>query len=474
MAFTNKPMEWNNEGIAPSSTLQQNGFQGGYKPPASVFNYFFCKTADCINELQTVVDGKVDKETGKVLSTNDYTTAEKNKLAGISTGANKTIVDTALSSTSTNPVQNKVVNTALEAKEEKALIITVTSNSDETYSADKTFAEINTAYKAGKKLYVDTSFGRYSLGLAVKDSSYTFNFIYLYNYFDVVFNSITIFKNDTVQKLTNFSSISSDFVTGATAVGASSLAQGERSFACNAANIANDYQFVSGKYNKEYAGNSDIDDVSSTNTLFMVGNGTSTARSNAFRITADGKCRGTASFIGSGADFAEYLEWLDGNPNNEDRRGRFVTLVGDKIRIANSDDDYILGVVSGTGSFIGNSSSEEWQGKYLKDVFGEPLTQKVEVPEKTDEKTGEVIPAHTVTQFVLNPDYDPSKEYISREFRKEWSPVGFHGQVIVVDDGSCEADGYCKSGNNGIATASNNGYRVMSRIDDTHIKVLIK
>jgi hypothetical protein len=37
-----------------------------------------------INELD---DGKVDKEVGKVLSTNDYTTDEKNKLAGIEAGA---------------------------------------------------------------------------------------------------------------------------------------------------------------------------------------------------------------------------------------------------------------------------------------------------------------------------------------------------------------------------------------------------
>lgn len=47
---------------------------------------------------------------------NDYTTAEKEKLAGIAEGANKTIVDSALSSTSTNPVQNKVVNSELAKK----------------------------------------------------------------------------------------------------------------------------------------------------------------------------------------------------------------------------------------------------------------------------------------------------------------------------------------------------------------------
>lgn len=66
--------------------------------------------------INSSLSGKVDKVDGKGLSTNDYTTDEKNKLAGIEAGANKTVVDTALSSTSTNPVQNKVVNTALAGK----------------------------------------------------------------------------------------------------------------------------------------------------------------------------------------------------------------------------------------------------------------------------------------------------------------------------------------------------------------------
>lgn len=57
------------------------------------------------------LDGKVDKVDGKSLSTEDYTTEEKNKLSSIESGANKTTVDSSLSSTSTNPVQNKVINT---------------------------------------------------------------------------------------------------------------------------------------------------------------------------------------------------------------------------------------------------------------------------------------------------------------------------------------------------------------------------
>ena len=102
--------------------------------------------------------------------------------------------------------------------------------------------------------------------------------------------------------------------------------------------------------------------------------------------------------------------------------------------------------------------------------------------EKIDEETGEkvieeieeVTPAHTAIQYVINPDYDPDQEYVSREFRKEWSPVGFHGQVVVVDDGTCQVNSYCKPSVDGIATASNEGYRVMERLDETHIKVLVK
>lgn len=63
-----------------------------------------------------IVELFVSKETGKGLSSNDYTTTEKEKLAGIAEGANKTVVDTALSSTSTNPIQNKAVDAELKKK----------------------------------------------------------------------------------------------------------------------------------------------------------------------------------------------------------------------------------------------------------------------------------------------------------------------------------------------------------------------
>ena len=68
------------------------------------------------DEVKTYVGNTaVAKETGKGLSTNDYTITEKNKLAGIAEGANKTIVDSALDVSSENPVQNKVVKEQIDA-----------------------------------------------------------------------------------------------------------------------------------------------------------------------------------------------------------------------------------------------------------------------------------------------------------------------------------------------------------------------
>lgn len=59
---------------------------------------------------------KVDKENGKGLSANDFTTELKDKLDGVEEGANKTAVDAELSATSENPVQNKAVKAALDEK----------------------------------------------------------------------------------------------------------------------------------------------------------------------------------------------------------------------------------------------------------------------------------------------------------------------------------------------------------------------
>ena len=85
---------------------------------------------------------KVDKVEGKVLSTNDYTTAEKNKLAGIEAQANKTVVDSALSSTSENPVQNKAVYAALNTKANTSDVYTKSQTDSAILASSSTITQV--------------------------------------------------------------------------------------------------------------------------------------------------------------------------------------------------------------------------------------------------------------------------------------------------------------------------------------------
>ena len=260
------------------------------------------------------------------------------------------------------------------------------------------------------------------------------------------------------------------------AEGYGTIASGVCSHAEGYSTIANQYQYVVGKYNTSTTAPTSVTDTATSAGLFIVGIGTSdSARSNGFRITPAGKVYGTGVFGTSGADYAEYFEWFDGNPNNEDRRGRFVTLDGGKIRYATSNDDYILGVVSANPSVAGDIQSESWHNMYLKDIYGSQLVEVVEVEETTNEN-GEIIPAHTESRWVLNPDYNPDVKYISREERPEWAAIGIVGKLVVVDDGTCQVNGYCYPNVDGIVTASQEktNYRVMERLDDTHIRIFIK
>lgn len=99
--------------------LTENSYGGSIK-------YFngkaWVKVSDESNDLAEVknaLNNKVDKVSGKQLSTNDYTTAEKQKLAGIATQANKTTVENVLTSTSTtnalSAAQGKQLKTLIDA-----------------------------------------------------------------------------------------------------------------------------------------------------------------------------------------------------------------------------------------------------------------------------------------------------------------------------------------------------------------------
>lgn len=267
----------------------------------------------------------------------------------------------------------------------------------------------------------------------------------------------------------------------------------------NEANKGN--HFIIGHHNKKGTMGEPKTSGATGGSLLTIGNGTPSAKNNAFRFDDYGRAFGL-TWNTSGADYAEYFEWVDGNPDGEDRVGFFVTLDGGKIKIANSSDDYILGIVSGAPAVLGNSD-EQWMGRYVLDEFGRRVMHDIEeVVEKTipyietitttnedgEEVTEEIVKErveketiHTKAPVEVS-DYDPEAEYIPRSDRPEWATVGMLGVLTVYDDGTCEKNGFCKVASGGIATAAEFAegsyqspvYRVIDRVTENLIKVLFR
>lgn len=66
--------------------------------------------------IKSELDKKAERDVVNTTTNGLMSVADKKKLDGIAAGANKITVDTSLSSTSTNPVQNKIINSALSGK----------------------------------------------------------------------------------------------------------------------------------------------------------------------------------------------------------------------------------------------------------------------------------------------------------------------------------------------------------------------
>jgi hypothetical protein len=159
------------------------------------------------------------------------------------------------------------------------------------------------------------------------------------------------------------------------------------------------------------------------------------------------------SWTGNGADYAEYFEWSDGNPDDEDRVGMTVKLNGDKIELVSETDDTnsIIGAISANPGFVGDNAALKWRGKYLRDDFGRLLMEDYEVYAWKDENgddqihdINEPVPedlnipedriVKTARRRVLNPSFDPDVAYAPREERKEWSTVGLVGKLRIRTD----------------------------------------
>jgi len=165
-----------------------------------------------------------------------------------------------------------------------------------------------------------------------------------------------------------------------------------------------------------------------------------------FRLRGDGNAFADGTWTGGGADYAEYFEWADGNPDSEDRVGISVVLDGTEIRAA-VDGEEPIGVISGNPSVVGDGDIDRWKQKYLRDDFGRYIWEDYDVLTWTEDDKDVsynadsvpddvVVPddAQTVVQQrrKLNPDFDPDMEYISRENRPEWDTVGLMGKLRIL------------------------------------------
>jgi hypothetical protein len=148
------------------------------------------------------------------------------------------------------------------------------------------------------------------------------------------------------------------------------------------------------------------------------------------------------AFFSGSADYAEMFEWDDGNANQMDRRGFFVSLTnGNKIVAGGSD---IIGVISARPVIVGDAAELGWHGRHLHDEFGLPLYERID---------GQYVPQ-------TNPSYDPTLSYTSRRDRKEWGVVGLMGKLYVRSAQVLSAGSRCTSNSSGYAITGSD-YRIL-------------
>ena len=103
---------------AADNSININGYSVNVKISAAANNAITLQS----DGLHVDISGKADKVAGKQLSTEDYTTAEKTKLAGIETGAQVNIIETVkVDGTALTPDANKAVDIDLTGKTDKVL-----------------------------------------------------------------------------------------------------------------------------------------------------------------------------------------------------------------------------------------------------------------------------------------------------------------------------------------------------------------
>ncbi len=225
---------------------------------------------------------------------------------------------------------------------------------------------------------------------------------------------------------------------------------------------------------------------------------------------------GVADFWATtGADYAEYFEWFDGNKNNEDRDGYFVTLKGDKIVKAQTTDQ-VIGLTVGkfaNSGIIGDIAELHWNKsnktdslgrlqfkishkkplydyifskmdgpefkihptvqKLLKDKDGQELISGLksskQLSAEIKKRLDKVAPIRIA---IPNPKYKSTETYIPRSSRPEWQIVALLGKVYIRDNGQCTVGKKCDC-KGGIAVPGTKWF-VMERSSPNTVRIFFK
>lgn len=252
------------------------------------------------------------------------------------------------------------------------------------------------------------------------------------------------------------------------AEGENTVASGPNSHAAGIGTLAaQNAQFVAGKYNTQ--------DVTGSS-LFIIGNGVSQAvRSNALAVQTLGNIVAQGAYSNNGSNYAEMFEWNDSNETSEDRVGYFVTFETgtNKIRKANADDAYVLGIITSDSTVIGNNYDAGWNEPYVKDTFGRIVYTTAAVI--AGEEAESTVEPKAIKTPQINSNYNSSKVFIPRNEQAKWGQVGIMGKIWIRHDGTCNVGDFCKSNAEGIATKADagTGYYVLEKKEDA-IRVMFK
>ena len=173
------------------------------------------------------------------------------------------------------------------------------------------------------------------------------------------------------------------------------------------------------------------------------------------QITGTGDFYSNSSYYSNHSGYAEYFEWADGNPRNEERAGLTVAINSNGKLIAACEGNPAIGVVVPHAAVMGNSAWNHWHRKYNVDRFGRQRTHKYEVAEWLEDETTTL---HSIYRSLLPADaalpdnavvyqtdsagndlagaaiskaFDAEREYQNRSHRNTWAAVCLLGTVPV-------------------------------------------